>query len=81
MSWRADFPIAWQDISKTAFLDALTDELRKPGTALNKLLAEHIRPGPMALRETAARLSANSGLNPDVASPTSARQSGPSPNP
>lgn len=64
MANRAGFHVAWQDIGKAEFLQALTDELRRPGTALDRLLAPHIRPGPMPLQDTAARLGANPGLNP-----------------
>lgn len=54
---------------------ALTEELRKPGGPLDRLLAPHIVQGPMKLQDTAARLSANPGLNP------TSRPSGPSPSP
>ena len=42
---RADFHIAWHEIQKKEFLEALTAELRKPGSALDALIAPHIRDG------------------------------------
>jgi hypothetical protein len=61
---RAGFHIAWQDIGKAEFLSSLTEELRKPGGQLERLLASHIVAGPLPLRDTAACLSANPDLNP-----------------
>jgi cell filamentation protein len=61
---RAGFHIAWQDIGKVEFLSSLTEELSKPAGQLDRLLAPHIVAGPLPLRDTAARLSANPGLNP-----------------
>ena len=64
LSRRAGFHIAWQDIGKTDFLNALTTELRQPGTALDHLLAAHIRPGPLPTHIDANDLGSNPGLNP-----------------
>lgn len=75
MARRAGFHIDWPSISKAEFLPVLTEELRKPGGPLDRLLAPHIVQGPMKLQDTAARLSANPGLNP------TSRPSGPSPSP
>jgi cell filamentation protein len=59
---RAGFHIAWQDIAKAEFLPALTTELRQPGRALDKLLAPHIRPGPLPTAQAATGLRTNPGL-------------------
>ncbi len=72
---RAGFHIDWPAISKAEFLPALTEELRKPGTALDRLLAPHVVQGAMPRSSTAAQLEANPGLNP------TGRPSGPSPSP
>jgi len=77
---RAGFHIDWPSIGKGEFLAALTEELRKPGTALDRLLAPHILPGPQPLHTTAAKLAANLGLNPPgAANPPSVPQPGPRP--
>lgn len=81
MTRRAGFHIAWPDIGKAEFITALTDELRAPGTALDQLLAPHIKAGPMASATTAARLGTNPTLNPDGVVPSTARRAGPSPGP
>jgi cell filamentation protein len=72
---RAGFHIAWQDIGKAEFLSALTEELRKPNGQLDRLLVSHIVTGPLPLRETATRLSADPGLNPT--GPASGRSTSP----
>lgn len=64
MARRAGFHIAWHDIAKKPFLDALTAELRKPDSTLDALIAPHIRSGPPDLSLTATRLAANPGINP-----------------
>jgi fido (protein-threonine AMPylation protein) len=77
---RAGFHIDWQSIGKGEFLAALTEELRKPGTALDRLLTPHILPGPQPMHTTAAKLAANPGLNPPgAANPPSGPQPGPRP--
>lgn len=68
---RADFHIAWADIGKAEFLTALTAELRKPNSALDALLAPHIKPGPLPTERIAAALAGSPELN----------RSGPSPSP
>ena len=68
MARRAGFHIAWNEIAKRPFLDALTAELRRPGSALDALVAPHIRSGPPDFSTTAAQLAANQGINPVRAS-------------
>lgn len=68
MARRAGFHIAWHEIAKKPFLEALTAELRQPGSALDALVAPHIRGGPPDLSTTAAQLAANQGINPVSAS-------------
>ena len=63
LSRRAGFHIAWQNIGKTEFLSALTEELRQPGGPLDRLLAPHIVQGVMPAHDAATRLAANPGLN------------------
>ena len=64
MARRAGFHIAWHEIGKKPFLDALTAELRQPGSALDGLIAPYVRNGPPDLSATAAQLGANPGINP-----------------
>lgn len=64
MARRAGFHIAWHEIPKRPFLEALTAELRQPGSALDTLVAPHIRSVPPDLSTTAAQLAANQGINP-----------------
>ena len=59
---RAGFHIEWQNIDKASFLTALTEELREPGQAMDRLLAGHFRPGMMPLSQTVERLTSNPGL-------------------
>jgi cell filamentation protein len=64
MARRAGFHIAWHEIGKKPFLDALTAELRQPGSALDGLIAPYVRNGSPDLSATAAQLGANPGINP-----------------
>ena len=75
MARRADFHVAWHAVGKKPFLEALTAELRQPGSALDVLIAPHIRSGPPDIARVAARLGANPGINPSSARATA----GPSP--
>ena len=63
LSRRAGFHVDWTSIGKAEFLTALTAELRKPGTALDRLLHLHVRPGPLPGERTAVGLACNPGLN------------------
>lgn len=60
---RAGFHIDWQAIDKPAFLAALTEELRQPGRAMDRLLAPHIRPGALQTERTRKQLASHAGLN------------------
>jgi hypothetical protein len=62
---RADAHIGWEDIAKQPFLEALTAELRKPGSVLDGLLSPYVRPGSLNLSLNAQQLRANPGLNPE----------------
>jgi len=59
---RAGYHIDWPAIPKQAFLSALTDELYRPGHALDRLLAPHIKPGPLILEVAATQLTQNPNL-------------------
>jgi len=67
---RADFHIDWASIGKTEFLIALTAELRKPGSALDALIAPHVRPDPLATTHAATQLRDNPDLHRCTSSPS-----------
>lgn len=60
---RAGFHVEWSQISKPAFLSALTAELQKPRTAMDALLLPHVGAGALPAERTAATLKAIPGLN------------------
>ena len=60
---RAGFHIDWHAIGKPSFLTALTEELRQPGQAMDRLLAPHIRPGALPIERAREDLAKNPGLN------------------
>ena len=69
---RAGFHIDWPAIDKPSFLNALTEELRQPGRAMDALLAPHIRPGALPIEREQEQLVSNPGLNTrSAAGPTS----------
>jgi cell filamentation protein len=56
---RARFHIEWEAVDQTSFLDALTDELLHPASAMDKLLTPYLRAGVLSLESAAAQLSSN----------------------
>jgi len=67
---RADFHIDWSQISKAAFMSALTNELQKAGTAMDALLRPHVRIGALPIAQTANALKTVFGLNKSGSSPS-----------
>lgn len=67
---RADFHIDWSQISKAAFMSALTNELQKAGTAMDALLRPHVRIGALPIAQTADALKTVFGLNKSGSSPS-----------
>jgi cell filamentation protein len=66
---RAGFSIDWGAIAKEQFLSALTEELRRPGAALDQLLAPHVTPSAGAAADLMAGLQTNPGLGPPSGNP------------
>ena len=60
---RAGFHIDWQAIGTPSFLAALTNELRQPGTAMDRLLAPHIVSGALPIERIREQLITHSDLN------------------
>jgi cell filamentation protein len=56
---RVGFHIEWEAIPKDEFLLALTDELLKPGSSMDKFLLPYVRTGTLSSKETAAQLKFN----------------------
>ncbi len=68
---RAGMHIAWEHVGKAEYLAALTRELEQPGTALDALLAQHVRPGALDLRQIRRGLETNPNLgSPEVRRPS-----------
>jgi cell filamentation protein len=61
---RAGFHIDWEAIEKKPFLDALTQELLKPESSMDMLLAPFVRSGALSLKSAAIQLQVN--FNPKV---------------
>ncbi|MFT8720423.1 Fic/DOC family protein [Acetobacter sp.] len=53
---RAGFHIDWSAIPKEAFLKALTDELRSPGSAMDGLVSPYIRTGTLSAEHVTSSL-------------------------
>jgi len=60
---KAGFHIDWAAIDKTSFLRALTAELQRPGAAMDRLVAPHVKAGAQPI-EAAARTLVARGQSP-----------------
>jgi cell filamentation protein len=61
---RAGFYIEWEALEKEVFLDSLTQELLKPGSAMDKLLMPHLHEGVLSVNKAAGQLTRNFNSNP-----------------
>jgi cell filamentation protein len=60
---RADIHIAWDEIAKADFIKSLTEELRKPGSAMDRLVGPYIRAGAISIEAIAQSHRSNPGLS------------------
>ena len=56
---RGGFHIEWEAIGKAPFLQALTDELLKPGSSMDEFLSPYIRAGTLSVKREAVQLKSN----------------------
>jgi cell filamentation protein, protein adenylyltransferase len=56
---RAGFYIDWEAIQKDAFLQALTNELLKPGSSMDDFLLPYLREGTLSTRKAVVQLKSN----------------------
>lgn len=61
---RAGIRIAWEDVAKADYLDALTRELERPGKALDAFLGPHVQRPAVSVAQDAKRLQTLPGLGP-----------------
>ncbi len=67
---RNGFHIEWEAIQKEAFLSALTEELLKPGSSMDKFLLPYVRTGTLSLKSSAVQLRSNFNRPEDESSDT-----------
>jgi cell filamentation protein len=56
---RAGFHVLWEEIEKDLFLRTLTEELLRPGSAMDALVLPYVRPGALSVRRAAGGLDVN----------------------